>query len=65
MTLLLINICYFKFINTATIVVTANPINIGFKFLFASSIGLTPHIAAAEINPQGTKHPPPVHIPAI
>ena len=51
--------------NTATIVVTTNPIIIGLKFLFAKSTGLTPQIAAADINPQGTKHPPPTHIPAI
>ena len=49
----------------ATIVVTARPIIIGIKFLFANSIGLTPQIAAAAISDHGTKHPPPTHIAAI
>lgn len=46
-------------------VVTTNPVITGTKFRFANSIGLTPQIAAAEIRPQGTRQPPPTHIPLI
>lgn len=41
-------------------VVTTKPIATGFKFLRASSNGLTPQIAAAGINAQGMSVPPPI-----
>lgn len=49
----------------AKIVVTTKPIQTGRRFLLANSNGSTLQIAAAGINAQGTKVPPPTHMAAI
>ena len=48
-----------KSINIATIIVAAKPTITGTRFFLTSSTGLTLHIAATGITPQGIIVPPP------